>query len=322
MTLKDSYESLAEAVSIICFTYALLSLVVIWRGWNKHIMILSQRSFMLGIAITLIVANAGSLAGCDTHIRGLFHAMFFYVGMTTYFAILTAKEFRCYYLWKAITTNGETNYSSKASTYGPWIFVGVSFLIIFLQVLIQEIPSIKYGFKPCGNSATESKRISETYNIPDTGKFYFFIANHIFAFLMAVLARRVPSICGDAKTILVVSFLGVVYVALKMISHRHDLTNDTKTRYRIAYTCIDLAIQVISLTGLIFSRLVHWNMRKEDIVKVFLKTEFRQYEAATGSWCEEVSFVKHADDDSSKFGSSTRKREFAPSTVTCEMSNV
>lgn len=279
--ITDAYESLLVWVNSICLSLSILALLFIMYHWKSPVIILSQRGFLVSTVICLIISNAAYFAGSSTISECWVHYILYYVSMNAFFALLTAREYRVWQMHRAVKSTSCMKPINKWMPFVYVIFMAVVSLLI--AIFAWLLPFSNYGVKPCQRDPSvyvpdQLKEVAQIYS-------YWFILNHVLAFGMAFVARNVPSVCGDAKTIFVLSSLGIIYVALSLASY-NVATKEQKQILRICYTIFDLIIQVLAVALLVFKRQYYLDLDKTEVVKIFLNLEWDVYQAIAGGTVE------------------------------------
>mmetsp|Transcript_11238 Transcript_11238/g.17916 ORF Transcript_11238/g.17916 Transcript_11238/m.17916 type:complete len:162 (-) Transcript_11238:193-678(-) len=95
------------------------------------------------------------------------------------------------------------------------------------------------------------------------------------------MSRNAPSICADAKAILFLSILGLLYVAFHLPSFYIQNVN---LMYGVKFTMLTVQFLTIvgGLTLLIFMRAAHLTMTKEEVVQRYLNCRYETYAKVAG----------------------------------------
>jgi hypothetical protein len=255
---------------------AALGLLFILWFWNRPIMVLSQRGFLLAVPILLGVSSGAYFVGSSTTQECWVHYLMFQISFQMFFAALTAREYRVWAMYRNIQ-KGKTKKVSVVWPYVYVVLVGVAIGLIVVYTWLR--PFTEFGTKPCQRTAEDKPVTAEMAQLSSTDQ-YFGIANHIVAFAVAFFARNVPSICSDAKVIFWITALGIVYICLSLASYH--TTGATKTSFRIAYTVVDFIIQTSAICFLLFKRAKYLKLDRAGLVKKFIQAELGIYQAVAG----------------------------------------
>ncbi len=275
--LKDVYATLLLVTNSIVLALSLLAFGFVLVFWRKPVIVLSQRGFLLGVPLALAIVSGSYFAGSATTSDCWVHYTLWYFGFNVFFAMLTAREWRVWRMYKNIKDGVRNQVSHK----WPSLYIAVwGVLIILVVIFTWLLPYTTYGTKPCQRSSHDKKVTSSMAAVAQLDA-YFGLLNHVLALIMAFIARSVPSICGDAQSIFAVTILGMIYISITLASYNTE-SDVTRTNLRIAYTVVDFVLQVFALSMLVFKRAFYIGMSYQDLVKLFMNIELDIFRSVAG----------------------------------------
>lgn len=294
--LGAAYKALLLWCNSVSLSLAAVGALFLLYNWSAPVVLLSQRWLLLSICLCVLVDSASYFAGSETTADCWTNYLLSYTSSAGLFALLTAREFRLWWTYRRLQHQDGRRTSWKVAFLLPALFVG---LVVLLEVLVVIftwlLPFTELGIKPCqrGPNETVSSEMQLVANTPQ----YVMLLLHVVALLVATVARNVPSICGDAYAIFVISFLGLAYVSISIASYSAT-TMHTKTSMRIAYTVIQFVMNLLIMGCLIFKRGFYTSLSKAESVKRFMNIDldvFMAIEYGYGSTAgaDSTFFTKH-----------------------------
>uniref|UniRef100_A0A7S2S4F2 G-protein coupled receptors family 3 profile domain-containing protein n=1 Tax=Mucochytrium quahogii TaxID=96639 RepID=A0A7S2S4F2_9STRA len=255
--LIDSYVQanmyMRYTVDSLCIVLALGALVIMAMYWNRPVMVVSQRMFMLMIIVTSLVANTIALPEVAT---GDWQCEIVYIAsMVAFISLVIAKEYRAYQLYKAIS-------SQTVRTVGyvfPCLFVVVCVAATtILFVICRRGHTSQFGDSYLASQYSQR----EVGNVPR----FFFTGVLIIGLFVARIARKVPRICGDSKVTFALSFIGLIYVAVAVAeTYTGDL--ELNVQLQIVGLFLHMLMHVGTLISLLYARLLSMNMTKAEVIR-------------------------------------------------------
>lgn len=272
--LKGAYSSLLLWTNSIVLSFSIFAFIFVLVFRKRPVIVLSQVPFLVGVTVCLATLSGAYFAGTADVGDCWVHYILWYLAFNVFFALITAREWRVWRMYKAISEGKR----GKVSALGPMLYVAaVAVAIVLIVIFTWLLPYTQYGTKPCQRAVTDKPVTPHMAAVAQTDC-YFGVLIHVIALVIAFMARNVPSICGDAQSILLLSALGIIYIGLSLASYN---TNNpfTRTNLRIAYTVVDFVLQLSALYLLIFKRVFYMHLTNIDLVKKFLGIELEEYEA-------------------------------------------
>jgi len=252
----------------------LFAFLFLYVFWNRPVVKLSQRPIMLAIVSVLmttsflpVIPHEEALVAC------YIYGNFTYGCQVCLFALFAAKEYRIYEIYQIVKYGKR----KKLSRIKPYLYVVVATgLAIMVNSMARLYPYSSKDFNPCNMDGTDrtfafGKYIREAY----------FCIIIFIAFLTAVYCFKFPSICGDSKSLFMLSLLGVLAIILNFIraSIEHNEDMDVKVaRLRLTKLSLTLLITVLTYFSVIFERVFYLASTKSQVVSMFLKMDLVNYQ--------------------------------------------
>jgi len=239
-------------------------------------MILSQRSMMLAMTVCIIAFSGAQVFGPGSPNPNCWkRAVVKYFFISAFYALITVKEYFVYNLHTKLVAR--KRYSAKPLKIASWVYVvvnGFLGLFLFYWFLIKPAADEGHLCKPSGRAPDASQNAFD----------YYLLCSHVICFVIAFIARNVPSICSDAKVIYVVSILALCSVGTHIA--KFYFADNWRVYYglRYAFIALDFLVFMISITFLVFSRVRYLKWNKANVVQTFLNVELNLYEFVAHSY--------------------------------------
>jgi hypothetical protein len=269
--LVDAYKALLLWTNSVSLALAAVGALFLLYNWSSPVVLLSQRWLLLSICLCVLVESSSYFAGSATTTECWINYLLAFASSACLFALLTAREFRLWWTYRSLQSQDGRRTSWKVAFLLPALFVSIVVLIeVLVTIFTWLLPFTELGIKPCqrGPNETVSTEMQAVANSPQ----YVMLVLHVVALIVSTVARNVPSICSDAYAIFIISLLGLVYVSLCIASYSAT-TLHSKTSLRIAYTSIQLVINILIMGCLIFKRGFYLSLSKAESVKRFMNID-------------------------------------------------